>query len=112
MISTNGAKPPTHRRFDRAASMGQIRNRYAPLRTSMGLQVPVRQRDPVFTGRCSEVYGRGYKDWHLLSAIFNMRVNWEIRLLGYEMWHPAVPGLLGQVEEIITHSVKDADKFN
>lgn len=111
MTSITGVKPPTHRRFDRTASIGQIRNRYARLRTSIGLQVPTLQRDLVFVSRCNELYGRGYKDWHLLSAIFNMRLNWETRLLGHSMWEPVVPSLLGQIEEIITQTVADADRF-
>jgi hypothetical protein len=111
MASTTGGKPPTHRRFDRAASMEQIRNRYARLRRILDRQVPLLQRDPVFRERCAGLYERGYKDWHLLSAIFNMRLNWELRLLGVDPWDPSAPGLLGQVEEIVTHSVKDADRF-
>jgi hypothetical protein len=111
MTSSTEKLPPTHRRFDRGRAMEQIRNRYARLRGSLGRQVPLLQRDPVFLERCRGLYEQGYKDWHLLSAIFNMRLNWELRLMRIDPWDPLVPSLLAQMEEIVTNSAREADSF-
>jgi hypothetical protein len=78
---------------------------------SLGLQVPPLQRDPVFLERCRGLYEQGYKDWHLLSAIFNMRLNWELRLLGLDPWDPSVPSLMGQVEEVVTRIPREPERF-
>ncbi|MBK8092970.1 MAG: hypothetical protein IPK32_13535 [Verrucomicrobiaceae bacterium] len=49
------------------------------------LQVEILQTDERFMALCAEYYERGYKDWHILSAVLNqvLHLETERRRLGY-----------------------------
>lgn len=86
MTSTTGSPPP-HRRFDEADSLRQIRDRYIGLKQSITLQVEALQKDKGFMAICAEYYERGYKDWHILSAVLNQVLHLETERRGLG-WSP------------------------
>lgn len=71
MTSTTGLKPPLHRRFNEEKSLEYIRNRYVGMKGKFDGQLAVLQTDDAFLSRCEKLYADGYKDWHILSAIYN-----------------------------------------
>lgn len=71
MISTTGLKPPLHKRFNEKKSLMYIRNRYIGMKGKFDAQLAVLQADGPFISRCEKLYADGYKDWHILSAIYN-----------------------------------------
>jgi hypothetical protein len=75
MTSTTGSTPPLHRRFDEAASLRQIKDRYLGLRERIAPQVALLQQNDDFLSQCATYYERGYKDWHILAAILNYMLN-------------------------------------
>ena len=77
MTSTTGSKPPLHRRFDEARAIRHIRDRYRGMKGKFDAQLAVLRADEGFLERCAKLYADGYKDWHILSAIFNRILNLE-----------------------------------
>lgn len=77
MTSTTGLKPPLHRKFNEARSIKQIRNRYRGMKGKFNAQLAVLRADDSFLQRCEKLYANGYKDWHILSAIFNRLMHLE-----------------------------------
>jgi hypothetical protein len=71
MTSTTGLKPPLHRKFNEEKSLEYIRNRYVGMKGKFDAQLAVLQADDAFLTRCEKLYAEGYKDWHILSAIYN-----------------------------------------
>src|SRR4051812_21162242 len=81
MTSITGSTAPLHRRFNEQDSLRQIRNRYLGMKDEIADQVNALQRDERFLSRCGEFYTRGYKDWHILSAILNLMLQLRCREL-------------------------------
>jgi hypothetical protein len=77
MTSTIGLKPPLHRRFNEARSLHYIRDRYRGMKGMFDAQLAILRADKDFLERCTKLYADGYKDWHILSAIFNRILNLE-----------------------------------
>jgi hypothetical protein len=77
MTSTTGSKPPLHRRFDEAKSLEYIRNRYRGMKGKFDAQLEALRADDGFLNRCEQLYAKGYKDWHILSAIYNRLLHLE-----------------------------------
>lgn len=76
MISTRGAIPPLHRKYDEALSMRLIRNRYVNCRQQIPKQVRALQDDENFrTFAADRYYANSYKDWHILLIVFNIMLN-------------------------------------
>jgi hypothetical protein len=48
-------------------------------------QVEVLQADDRFLDRCQKRYTDGYKDWHILSAIYNTLLTLESRRRGFDL---------------------------
>ena len=84
MNSVTGIIPPLHRRFSERKAKQYIRNRYRNLRPKIEKQVEVLQNDKPFREKCKEYYKIGYKDWIIISAIFNCMLNWKCKELGIE----------------------------
>lgn len=103
MTWPTGAKPPLHRRFDEARSLELIRNRYSNLRTRIPSQVANLQADTEFTELCKSYYGRGYRDWLIVSAIFNSMLNW---VADKHKWNPDLPIAPQKLAEI-GHNMSD-----
>lgn len=82
MKSSIGPNPPLHRRFNENESREHICNRYSTLRNILAKQVEVLQQNESFRDRCNYYYGKGYKDWVILSAIHNCMMNWKAGELG------------------------------
>src|SRR5205085_11898179 len=72
-----GGPPPLHRRFNEATSFEAIRNRYRTLQPILANQVKILQDDVETRIVFRSFYDEDYKDWHLVSAIFNIRMNWH-----------------------------------
>jgi len=75
MTSITGSTAPLHRKFDEQDSLRQIRNRYIGLQEQISEQVSVLQSDERFLERCECYYREGYKDWHILAAVYNLVAN-------------------------------------
>ncbi|MGH8095001.1 MAG: hypothetical protein ACREIF_16265 [Chthoniobacterales bacterium] len=71
MTSIIGLKPPLHRRFNEAKSLEYIRDRYRGMKGKFDSQLATLRADKAFLERCAKPYFDGYKDWHILSAVFN-----------------------------------------
>jgi hypothetical protein len=78
MTRQPGQTPPLHRLFDEHKSIGTIRERYRKLQPRIGKQVSLLQNDQRFRSLCAVYYNDGYKDWHILLAIYNCMMNWSI----------------------------------
>jgi hypothetical protein len=85
MISTTGSKPPLHRKFNEAESLRQIRNRYLGMKGKFDAQLAVLKADADFLRRCKKLYADGYKDWHILSAIYNRLLTLEGARRGFDL---------------------------
>jgi hypothetical protein len=55
----------------------QVRHRYDALRARIPSQVAALQLDKDFRSLCKLYYGKGYKDWVILSAVINCMLNWQ-----------------------------------
>ena len=77
MNSATGVSPPLHRRFNEQKAFDFIRNRYHQCYKKIAEQVKALQADAAFRNKCQEYYKRGYKDWVIVSAIFNCMLNWK-----------------------------------
>jgi hypothetical protein len=82
MTSIAGSKAPLHRRFDEKDALRQIRNRYLGMKEDIAEQVKTLQAEPRFLKRCEAFYAKGYKDWHILAAIYNLMIQIHLRALG------------------------------
>ena len=85
MTSTTGLKPPLHKRFNEKQSLEYIRNRYLGMKGKFDAQLAVLQADEAFLGRCEKLYANGYKDWHILSAIYNRVLTLESTRRGIDL---------------------------
>lgn len=65
--------------------MRQIRSRYLGLKGKFDVQLAVLRSDEDFLRRCEKLYSDGYKDWHILSAIFNRLLMLEGRKRGIDL---------------------------
>lgn len=77
MESATGQKAPLHRRFDEKKAIRYISNRYVGLKQDIADQVRALQADTAIIKKFSAYYDLGYKDWVILSAIFNCMINWK-----------------------------------
>jgi hypothetical protein len=85
MTSTTGSKPPLHRKFNEAESLRQIRSRYLGMKGKFDAQLAVLRADDDFLRRCEKLYADGYKDWHILSAIYNRLLMLESTRRGIDL---------------------------
>jgi hypothetical protein len=85
MTLITGSKPPLHRRFNERKSFEYIRNRYRGMKGRFDAQLRVLQSDDEFLGRCQKLYAQGYKDWHILSAIYNRLLTLESKRRGIDL---------------------------
>jgi len=67
-------------------------------------QLAVLRADDDFLRRCEKLYGDGYKDWHILSAIFNHLMRLEANRRGISLetreGQAAYKGLADEVNDI------------
>lgn len=104
MESIAGGIPPLHRRFNEASSLSFIINRYTRLRPILELQVKLLQDDIESRIVMRSFYDDGYKDWHLTSAIYNMRMNIEAERLGISFDTEPSQAEMERIETVITQS--------
>jgi hypothetical protein len=111
MTQTIGEHPPLHRRFNEAESLQLIRNRYRNLHRTLAGQVKVLQDDIETRIIFRSFYEADFKDWHLLSAIYNVRMNWHFGEFGISLSDCPSKERLKEVEEIITLSIERPSRF-
>jgi hypothetical protein len=110
MTSTIGLKPPLHRRFNKTESLKQIRSRYLGMKGKFDAQLKVLQADDTFLDRCQKLYADGYKDWHILSAIYNRLLMLESRRRGVDLGtHEGREALKNLSEELLTSTFPATD---
>jgi hypothetical protein len=111
MESRAGETPPLHRSYNEASSLSAIRDRYTRLRPILEEQVKLLQQDVETRVILRSFYQNGYKDWHLLSAIYNVRLNWEAERMGVSFMEPPPKEQMEQLAEIITLSTERPARF-
>lgn len=75
-MKLTGFAPPLHRRFNEVQALDQIRNRYINAKEKLpNAQIQRLQKSGVFVEQCSILYASGYKDWIIVSAIYNVYLN-------------------------------------
>ncbi len=77
MEQNNNTQIPLHRRFNEREALKAIRNRYRKIKSLIPTQIKVLQEDSDFRSLCAELYQEGYKDWVIVSAIFNSVLTWR-----------------------------------
>jgi len=46
------------------------------------------QKDEEFRQKCTGLYVQGYRDWTILSAIYNCMLNWELNRTNFDPFSP------------------------
>ncbi|MGO9088199.1 MAG: hypothetical protein ACLQBK_23540 [Candidatus Sulfotelmatobacter sp.] len=70
-----------HPRYDAEKSLGNIRRRYQWLSGQLRYMLPVLREDPSFMALVKSLQQRGWKDWHILLAVNNIRMNYIVKRL-------------------------------
>jgi hypothetical protein len=65
---------PLHKRYDKTESIEKIKNRYKSSLNAFN-QIEALRRCDEFLQQCDGFYRRDYKDWMILMAIINIKVN-------------------------------------
>lgn len=79
MKSMIGSEPPLHKRYDPNTALEHIRNRYKATKKSCELQVSLLQKDNRFIRKCEYLYSTDYRDWIILTIIFNCMMDRKLR---------------------------------
>jgi hypothetical protein len=111
MTSIIGGSPPLHRRFDESKSIELIQNRYRNLQPILARQVEVLQKDVESRIVFRDFYDQGFKDWHLVSAVFNIRMNWYYGDFQFAMENPPDSDKLNEIKEIISLFTEPPSRF-
>jgi hypothetical protein len=101
-----------HRRFDEATSIEFIQNRYRNLHVILASQVECLQKDVETRIVFRDFYDQGFKDWHLVSAIFNIRMNWYYGDFKIAMMNPPDSEKLKEIKEIVSLSTERPSRFS
>ncbi len=68
--------------YSRAQAEEMLQNRYKTLPPLIALTLPRLSQDAAFRAVVTELRRRGWLDWHLLTAVANIAMNYRLRLLG------------------------------
>lgn len=111
MTERTGPRPPIHRRFNEADSLAQISRRYRHFRQYFTEQISLCQSSETFRSLIQKrFYLNGYKDWLVLSVMYNLRMNWEGRRLGIEMG-PQFAANVEMLTEIVHRTTEPVQRF-
>ena len=69
------------RYFSQEEQLQHIRNRYLRLRELLPLTISALREDPAFLDVVERLRAAGWKDWHILLAIFNIGYNYRLSVL-------------------------------
>lgn len=87
-------------------------NRYRHFHARFSKQVEALQKSVAFLTVAREFYDEGFKDWHILSAVYNLRLNWEMRRLGIDVFDGMHSrDTVRMVSEIIEHSIEPPERI-
>ncbi len=111
MTSRTGPQPPVHRRFSETKALAMIRNRYRELRKMIPEQVARLQPDPDFRRMCASLYERGYKDWVILSAIYNCMFTWQLDKTEFDPLNPPSQDQFRAMQDRIQNNSYPAWRF-
>jgi hypothetical protein len=76
LIWTNSIHP----RFDEAAELENVRRRYDVGLAGLRYTIPRVKEHPEFRATIQELRRRGWKDWHILSAMLSAAANYRVRM--------------------------------
>ena len=107
-----GEKPPLHRKFDEAVSIEKIRTRYQELKRRIPSQIAALQADSDFRQLCVDYYEKGYKDWLIISAVYNCMLNWLWNSRGYKPTAPNARQQFAALAEQIDDTTFPAWRFD
>jgi len=105
------SKPPLHKRFNEEESLIFIRNRYKNLKEDIFHQVEILKWNPEFRRKCQEYYAKGYKDWIILSAIFNLLLTIESKKIGLMPNSIEINKQIVKIRKIIKSTSYEIDTF-
>jgi len=77
--------PPLHRKYDEAEALAAIKRRYKGLKGKIDAQLRILRADEDFLARCTLLYEQGYKDWHILEAVWNRMATLELQRRGVRL---------------------------
>jgi hypothetical protein len=106
-----GPNPPLHRRFNEQESIEYIRNRYRHFHETISKQVEALQHEGAFLNKCKIYYEKGYKDWVILSAIFNRMMNLKAKELGITLDSEEHLKQFLELRNLIQDAIYPADLF-
>jgi hypothetical protein len=68
--------------YDEQSEREDIESRYANVLNTLPRTLPHLQQSPSFLLLVKQLRSNGWKDWHILQAVFNGVVNWTTQWLG------------------------------
>lgn len=71
-MTSKDASPPLHRRHESTEARAAVAEKYRLFEERLGPQVLILQSSEVFCSQIADWYERGYKDWMILGATFNI----------------------------------------
>ncbi len=78
------------KRFDEQAELRDIAFRYENTLRSFPQTLQRLKQDPAFLSVVERLHDVGWKDWHILQAIFNGAINWYMEQVGAEYDSPRI----------------------
>jgi hypothetical protein len=92
--------------------MHHIRSRYRNCRQDIVEQVTALQHDPAFRKKCLDYYQKGYKDWVILAAIFNVMLNLKAQDLRLELHRKKDHKKFLELKDMIRNTVYPTSLFH
>lgn len=92
--------------------MRDVRRRYERLEVKLKSQVLVLQSDRDFRVLCSAYYQKGYKDWLILSGIYNCVLNWRAQSHGLDLVDPSTLAKFADLGEEMCENSYPAWRFD
>jgi hypothetical protein len=111
MITKTGNSPPLHRRYSESEAIEQVRNRYVTAKSCIVAQVRELQTFEPFKEKCAKLYEEGFKDWIILTIIFNCMMNWLAQERGQIFTPEIIRDKFPQIKESMRGKVFPGSKF-
>lgn len=78
------------KQYDEQAELCDIAFRYENTLRSFPQTLRRLQQNPAFLSVVEQLHDAGWKDWHILQAIFNGAINWYMELVGADYDSPRI----------------------
>ncbi|MEH3139558.1 MAG: hypothetical protein PGN37_05115 [Mycobacterium kyogaense] len=98
-----------HKYYDENKSLEAIGWRYEDLVVPVRITIKRLSLSEAFRSMVSELRSEGWKDWHLLTAISNIAVNWRARERGMNLTTTITPADIQRFEQIMESPESESD---